>query len=194
MERLLDGLRRLELPSPSHAEIEAAAADALDAVAPGDEREAALRLTWVAVGADLEAHGSWRLDASLRPIPALTLQRRQGCRAITLPQELQRDTPGLKSTSYLAAVLGLRLAQRRGADEGLFLAPDGSYSEGTATALLAWDAGRLRLCGGAALPSVTAGAFAGAGLVGEPFPAAQLQGPGRGGGDGRGCGTWQAAP
>jgi branched-subunit amino acid aminotransferase/4-amino-4-deoxychorismate lyase len=160
VERLLGGLGRWELPAPGRDEIEAAAEAALADV-PDDRDERALRLTWLAAGADLEVRASWRLDVSLRPIPALTLQRREGSRAVSLPPELARDTPALKSTSYLAAVLGLRHAARRGADEGLLLGPDGSYVEGTATTLVAWDGGRLLLSRHAALPGVTAAAFVG---------------------------------
>lgn len=154
--RLQAGLRRLDLPAPSREEVEAAAAQALsEATLP----ESALRLTWIAVDHDLEHRGSWRLDASLRPIPKATLKRRSGCHAYTLPPELTRDTPGLKSTSYLASVLGLRHALRRGGDEGFFIAADRSYIEGTATSVVAWAGGRLLLSSHAALPSVTVGAF-----------------------------------
>jgi branched-subunit amino acid aminotransferase/4-amino-4-deoxychorismate lyase len=70
-----------------------------------------------------------------------------------------RDTPTAKSTSYFAAIMGLRWAKRRGADEGLFRDRDGCYSEGTSTALVAWGDGAPFHSSCAALPSVTAAAF-----------------------------------
>src|SRR5262249_45629543 len=63
-------------------------------------------------------------------------------------------------TSYLGAVLGLRHAQRHGADEGLFVDESGRYLEGTACALVAWQGGALAFAEHGVLPSVTAATFA----------------------------------
>jgi branched-subunit amino acid aminotransferase/4-amino-4-deoxychorismate lyase len=156
--RLRGTVADLELPFPDEEQVFAEARSALEAGASRDA-EAALRLSWIAIGHDLAARESWRLDASVRPIPQATLQRRAGSRCATLPRAFVRDTPGAKSTSYLGAVLGLRWAHRRGADEGLFASEDGSYLEGTATAVVAWDDGRLAWPARGVLPSVTASAF-----------------------------------
>ena len=118
-----------------------------------------MRLTWVAVGPDLDSIDAWRLHARLGVVPAATIERRAGCVAVTLPATLQRDTPEFKSTSYLSASLGLRHARRMGANEGLFVGGDGRYLEGTSCAIVAWDDGRLVRPAGGALPSVTAHAF-----------------------------------
>ena len=159
IDRLLRSLTQFDLPAPSMEEIESATAAALE---NHDETgESALRLTWLAVGSDLENRGSWRLDAALRPIPPATLRRRAGSHAACLPAAFQRDMPGLKATSYLACVLGLRYALRRGCDEAFFVAADGSCIEGTATALLAWNGGGLMASEHLALPGVTAAALAG---------------------------------
>jgi branched-subunit amino acid aminotransferase/4-amino-4-deoxychorismate lyase len=163
LARLRATCERLGLPAPDAQLAVAAARRAIAerAATRGGEvtGEAALRLTWLAAGLDLDEVAAWRLDASARAIPPATLRRRAGCHAITLPAELQRDTPEAKSTSYLAAVLGLRRALRDGADEAFFVTGDGMYLEGTATALVAWDDGRLAAPARGMLPSVTADAF-----------------------------------
>lgn len=159
--RLLSSLAHHELPAPSNAMIAQAAAQAIADIPADSSQESALRLAWIAIAPRLDDPDSWRLDASVRPISEATRRRRDGAQAITLPASLVRDTPELKSTSYIAAVLGLRFAERRGGNEGLFSALDGSYREGTSTALLAWDEGRLLQSKDAVLPSVTAAAFTG---------------------------------
>lgn len=176
LERLLGTLARFELPAPSRDEIEEASRAAVDDAAPGPADERGLRLSWIAVGADLDSPASWRLDATMRAIPPATLGRRGGARAITLPPELTRDTPSAKSTSYFAAIAGLRHARKNGGDEGLFRDRDGCYSEGTSTALVAWGGdGRPFHSACAALPSVTAGAFLGGDVRVAPVLAADVR-------------------
>ncbi|MBI5446689.1 MAG: aminotransferase class IV [Deltaproteobacteria bacterium] len=155
--RLLATLDTLGLPAPSHGTLEAAARAALAGIAGGDE-ERALRLTWIAVGHDVDSPSSWRLDASLRAIPPTTLARRAGSRAVTAPEWLRRDSPGFKSTSYFGAVAAQRYARRSGGDEALFR-DRGLYVEGASTGLVAWNGGRLAGLGPGGLPSVTAEAF-----------------------------------
>ncbi len=158
--RLLGTLAGLELPAPDEPTLLRAASEAV-ARAGEDDRERALRLSWIAVGADLEEPASWRLDATVRAIPSATLQRRAGSACVTVPPELRRDTPSVKSTSYFAAILAGRRARRRGGDEGLFTDARGRYLEGASTALAVWGDRSPRLADGAALPSVTAAAFFG---------------------------------
>ena len=123
LDRLLRGLRRLELPAPTRDAMDAAARLALDAAAPESPLQSGLRLTWLAAADDVEDASSWRLDAYVIPIPESRLARRDGSHAVSLPLELQRDTPAVKSTSYFAAIQGGRLAKKAGADEGLFRRP-----------------------------------------------------------------------
>ena len=159
IRRLTEALSRFELPAPSREEIDRAIANAV--AGSGGQGEAALRLTWLAIGHNLDDFAAWRLDASVRPLPAATLERRNGCHAISLPPGFRRDMPELKSTSYLAAVLGLRRAVRQGCDEAFFTASDGSLVEGAATSLVAWNGGRLIMSEHLALPGVTAAAMIG---------------------------------
>ena len=160
LDRLYASLSRWEFPAPSRDALEAEATRLAAEAGLAPQEERALRIAWIAVGPDLERTESWRLDLSIRPIPSLTLRRRGGAHGITLPHDLRRDTPSTKSTSYFAAVAGLRMAARRGGDEGLFTAADGTYLEGTSTALLAWNGGRPVRAGTDALASVTVAAFA----------------------------------
>lgn len=159
LRRLEATLLRFSFPAPARAKLESAARAAVReaSLAVGEER--ALRLAWIAVGSDLDDPASWRLDVSIRAIPGSTLERRSGCRVATLPSWLRRDTPEVKSTSYFAAIAGLRMARKAGADEGLFTAPDGSYLEGTSTSLIAWNGGNPVRALSGFLPSVTAAAF-----------------------------------
>jgi branched-subunit amino acid aminotransferase/4-amino-4-deoxychorismate lyase len=155
--RLLGSLASLDLPAPSGEAIVSAARAALGGIEDGDG-ERALRLSWIAVGMDPESPGSWRLDASVRAIPANTLARRAGSRAVTAPERFRRDSPAFKSTSYFGAVAALRHARRSGGDEALFR-DGGLYVEGASTGLVAWNDGRLAGLGPGGLPSVTAEAF-----------------------------------
>jgi 4-amino-4-deoxychorismate lyase len=159
VDRLLRGLKRLELPAPSRDTMEAAARKAVDGLAPRADTQSGLRLTWLAAREDVEDPASWRLDAYVIPIPESRLARRDGSRAVSLPLDLQRDTPAVKSTSYFAAIQGGRLAKKAGADEGLFRGHDGRYLEGTTTGLAAWNGGTPVLAPEGVLPSVTAAAF-----------------------------------
>ncbi len=62
LDRLLRGLRRLELPAPARDALDAAARGAVDAVAPQGDRQSGLRLTWLAAGEDVEdpfRRGGW---------------------------------------------------------------------------------------------------------------------------------------
>jgi branched-subunit amino acid aminotransferase/4-amino-4-deoxychorismate lyase len=175
LDRLLGTLARFELPSPTEDEIASAARARLDSAPAGERDERGLRLAWMAVGADLDARESWRLHATVRAIPPHTLARRNGARAVSLPPELARDSPSAKSTSYFAAVMGLRWAKRRGADEGLFCDREGCYSEGTSTALVAWGDGAPYHSSCAALPSVTAAAFLAGNAAVRPVFAADVK-------------------
>jgi branched-subunit amino acid aminotransferase/4-amino-4-deoxychorismate lyase len=177
--RLSSTLSRLEFPAPSREAFFRRAKEAIDeaGILADDTAEQALRLAWIAVGTDLELPESWRLDASLRAIPAWTLERRAGVRALTLPSWLQRDTPGVKSTSYFAAVVGQRLARKAGANEGLFVDSANHYLEGTSTGLARWEegAGKFFQASGSALASVTLSALCGENTERIPLSSEDLR-------------------
>ncbi|HQQ78791.1 MAG TPA: aminotransferase class IV [Thermoanaerobaculia bacterium] len=175
LDRLLRGLAHLDLPAPSREALDAAARAALDVRAPRGEEQSGLRLTWLAAGEDVDAAASWRLDCYVLPIPESRLARRNGSHAVSLPLDLQRDTPGVKSTSYFAALQGGRLAKKAGADEGLFRGHDGRYLEGTTTGLAAWNGGTPVLAPEGVLPSVTAAAFFDGGAALAPIGEEHLR-------------------
>lgn len=173
MSRILSGL---ELPKPTRERLYVAARRVLDAspAATPDEQRA-LRLTWFAVGDDLDDESSFRLEAHLLAIPESRLARRKGSHSVSLPLDLQRDTPGVKSTSYFAAIQGGRLAKKAGGDEGLLRATDGHYLEGTTTGLAAWNGGAPMLAPKGVLPSVTAAAFLGGSSASAPLTMEKLR-------------------
>ena len=176
LDRLQRILSSLDLPKPSKERLHAAARSILDASPAKPEEQRALRLTWFAVGDDLDDAASFRLEAHVMPIPASRLARRSGSHSVSLPLDLQRDTPGVKSTSYFAAIQGGRLAKKAGGDEGLFRSPDGHYLEGTTTGLAAWNGGSPVLAPKGVLPSVTAAAFFGGPPESAPLTAEMLHG------------------
>lgn len=158
LARVLATLERYEFPAPQRQAFDRSATEAIDRAGAGPE-ERALRLSYIAVGHDLDSPKSWRLDLSVRTIPEATLERRQGARVITLPEELSRDTPGVKSTSYFAAIAGLRIARRSGATEALFQTREKTLLEGTSTGLLVFSSDGYRTAGRSMLPSVTTRLF-----------------------------------
>jgi 4-amino-4-deoxychorismate lyase len=172
MQRILTGL---DLPKPSPERLLAAAKSALDASPAGPAEQRALRLTWFAEGDDLEDASSFRLEAQVMPIPQSRLERRRGSHAVSLPFDLQRDTPGVKSTSYFAALQGGRVAKKAGGDEGLFRSADGHYLEGTTTGLAAWNGGAPVLAPKGVLASATAAAFLDGGFASAPLTAELLR-------------------
>lgn len=105
------------------------------AAASAAEGEAALRCVYIAGGGDL--NDPWTLAAHAHPIAPATLARRAHGRVVLLDRSLVRSLPEHKLTSYAACVIGLRRAAAAGADEGLFVTPEGRVLEGTSTNVFA---------------------------------------------------------
>lgn len=95
------------------------------------------------------------LDAYARPILARTLARREHGRAITLGASLVRPQPEHKLTSYEVCTIGLERAAAAGADEGLFVTPEGAVLEGTATNVFAVTERTLVTAPDGVLPGIT---------------------------------------
>jgi branched-subunit amino acid aminotransferase/4-amino-4-deoxychorismate lyase len=93
LDRLVAAVSRWEFPGPSRGALEAETTRLVGEAGFAPSEERGLRLAWIAVGSELERAESWRLDISLRPVPPLTLRRREGVHGVTLPPELRRDTP-----------------------------------------------------------------------------------------------------
>ena len=130
LERLASSSRSIGLPPLDRGELERLAALVLDE--PRTE-DAVLRLVWTAGPAD----GAPAALAMLSEVPAwMDETRARGARAVSLlgvrataPWLL----PGVKSTSYAVNMAAEAEAKRRGADEAVFVDPDGVVLEGTVT-------------------------------------------------------------
>jgi branched-subunit amino acid aminotransferase/4-amino-4-deoxychorismate lyase len=131
--RMQRSARELGFASPAGSDLEDLIAAAL-----ADERaESALRIDWIATGDDLESIESWTLSSSLRPIPEVTLRRREGAHVILLDHSAARSLPRHKMIAHSAAFLALREAVERGANEALFTDCSGRILEGTSTNVFA---------------------------------------------------------
>lgn len=150
LERLQASAERLELPDVSRAALEELAVLALDA---SGLRDAALRFYWT--GGRDGARTATAL-ATVTPIPDDHDElRARGLRVVSLELGIDHAARarspwllgGVKSTSYAVHVAALAEARRRGADDALLLASDGTVLEG-ATSNVWWaDGDRIRTPG-----------------------------------------------
>jgi 4-amino-4-deoxychorismate lyase len=132
LDRLRASAERLGLPDIDRSDLEGLAADAL---AASGLAEAGVRLYWTG-GRD---GGGATVIASVTPVPPDTeALRAHGLRVVSLELGVDRDVrmrapwllAGVKSTSYAVHVAAVAEAVRRGADDALLLATDGTVLEG----------------------------------------------------------------
>lgn len=152
-ERMENGVKSIDFPAPDAGEFERETVKAARAVAHLDE--ASVRISWLAVNAEIDSRDSWKLVAVSGKVPDATMRRRSRGRVIILGPHLGRTSPELKSVSYIPSVLGLREAARREADEGLFTNEKGRILEGTTSNVFALSGTRL------VTPPVSAGLLPG---------------------------------
>jgi 4-amino-4-deoxychorismate lyase len=142
LARLRGSAERLGLPDVLEADLRGLAADALDA---SGLTEAGVRLYWTA---GREGAGATAI-ATVTPVPPDTeAVRSRGLRVASLELGIDREVrvrspwllAGVKSTSYAVHVAALAEAARRGADDALLLATDGTVLEG-ATSNVWWRTG-----------------------------------------------------
>jgi 4-amino-4-deoxychorismate lyase len=133
LDRLAASAALLELTPPPRADLTALAAKATAARPDGEEAALRLILTPAAYYATVSA-----VPAAVRR------ERREGIRLITADLGVQQRPPwslaGAKTLSYAENLAAKRWATRQGADDLLWLAPDGTALEGP-TASLIWLAG-----------------------------------------------------
>jgi 4-amino-4-deoxychorismate lyase len=125
LERLAQSAARLELAPPPRAELERLSAEALKEAGSPD---AMLRLTWTPSGVGIALVGDVPSD--------LESMRERGARLVSLTGPIGAAPwllGGVKSTSYAVNVAAQREALRRGADDAIFVAPDGVVLEGPTT-------------------------------------------------------------
>jgi branched-subunit amino acid aminotransferase/4-amino-4-deoxychorismate lyase len=123
LDRLGASAARLHLDPPPH---EALAATAADAIAAGGHADAVLRLLWTA-GRERERSPVGLVLVSTLP-PDLEERRARGLRLV-VTEWAAGALAGAKSTSYAENVTAQDDAARAGADDALFVAPDGTVLE-----------------------------------------------------------------
>jgi branched-subunit amino acid aminotransferase/4-amino-4-deoxychorismate lyase len=131
--RMQRSARELGFASPPGSDLE----NLIDAALPGSGSDSALRIDWIATGDDLESIESWALSSSSRPIPEVTLHRREEAHVVLLDHSAARSLPRHKMIAHSAAFVALREAVTRGANEALFTDCSGGVLEGTSTNLFA---------------------------------------------------------
>jgi 4-amino-4-deoxychorismate lyase len=144
LARLRASAERLSLPDVSTAELEGLGKQALAASGLAD---AGLRFYWTG---GREGSGATAL-ATITPVPPDTEEvRARGLRVASLELGIDRHVrvrapwllAGVKSTSYAVHVAAIAEAVRRGADDALLIATDGTVLEG-ATSNLWWRQGQV---------------------------------------------------
>ncbi|MGH3045352.1 MAG: aminotransferase class IV, partial [Gaiellaceae bacterium] len=158
LERLEASADRLALPDGEAAQFRPLVEQAL---AAAGEPDAVLRL-YLTPGREGQGRPTALAMVSTLP-PDLEDRRARGMRAITVPlgldPALRADAPwllgGVKSTSYAVNMAAEAEAQRRGADDAVFLAEGGIVLEGPTTNIF-WRKGETLFT-----PSVELGILAG---------------------------------
>jgi 4-amino-4-deoxychorismate lyase len=153
LTRLAQSAARIGLPTPALDEVESLARLAL---AEAELEDAVLRLYWTP-GAPGAAEGT--AIALVSAVPDwIEPARRRGQRLVSLLYPRRSSTwllAGTKSTSYAVHLAAEQEAQRRGADDAVFVDADGVVLEGPVTNLW-WRRGRTLFT-----PSLDLGILAG---------------------------------
>jgi 4-amino-4-deoxychorismate lyase len=143
LARLAGSATALQLSLPGPDEWRVAVAAALAAASAAEWTETLVRLV-ATRGAPGAAPTCW---VSVAPLPAGVRNQRRGVRVATLDRGMSGPAAasapwllaGAKTLSYAVNMAAVRAAVDRGADDAVFLAPDGTVLEApTATVVLAW--------------------------------------------------------
>jgi len=131
LKRLYDGAARLGIEPPP---LDRVRSDALCAADEGRPALAWLKIVLTGTGRSFVFRGP--LDAS---------ERGRSVSAILLPwrRSLRDPLQGLKTLNYAGNLLGLEVAKRKGADEGLWLNSRGHLAEGCTSNLFLVDGSRV---------------------------------------------------
>lgn len=135
LERLQTSAERMRLDTPDIAGLERLASEVLEAAG---ETECSLRFT---VTGGRPGEGPVSMVVVLPIPPDLEIVRAKGIAAVALQlgtdPRLRKDAPwlldGVKSTSYAVNMAAFDEARRRGAEDAVFIAADGSVLEGPVT-------------------------------------------------------------
>ena len=139
LQRLADSAARIDLPLPDLEECRVLASAVLERA---DTPDAALRFYWTP---GREGAGNATLFALVSSLPPqLDELRARGIRLVSL-LGVRAEAPwllgGVKSTSYAVNMAAEAEARRRGADDAVFVAEDGTVLEGPVTNVW-WRRGR----------------------------------------------------
>ncbi|MEX2103173.1 MAG: aminotransferase class IV [Gaiellaceae bacterium] len=134
--RLAGSASRLGLPQVDPDELESLARTAIGNT---DAEDAVLRIFWTAGRENADRPTALALVSTIPP--ELEDKRARGIKLVSLPLGVQPDVRavspwllgGVKSTSYAVNMAAEAEAQRRGADDAVFLAADGTVLEGPVT-------------------------------------------------------------
>lgn len=139
LERLRNSARICELPEPNLEQWHAAIARAVASLP--SEGEFALKLVLSRGVEHGPAPTAW---LHVAPAADFSAVRARGIRVVTLDRGYDRDTAerapwlllGAKTLSYAVNMAALREAKRRGADDAIFVTPDGYVMEGPTSSLI----------------------------------------------------------
>lgn len=145
LHRLQRSARRMDLPELAEPVIEAGVRRALELL--GETGRVAVRVVVTRGPEGAQEPTAW---VSAAPAADHSRARREGVRAVLLDRGLRSDAgqsspwllTGVKSLSYAIHAAAAREAQRRGADEAIFVSTDGFVLEGTTASVLARRGGR----------------------------------------------------
>jgi D-alanine transaminase len=162
LRRLAAAARRLELPPPGASTAWAARTRTLLRRSGLADGAARLTITRGDAGVGPSPEGGHRptILLTIRPLPADLVRRQErGTVATLLPfgRDAGAEWGDVKVVGHASAVLGRVIAMRRRADEGLYVAPGGIVTEGTASNLFVVERGRIVTppADGSILPGVT---------------------------------------
>lgn len=139
LERLRNSARICELPEPNLEQWQAAIARAISSLPA--EGEFALKLVLSRGVEHGPAPTAW---LHVAPAADFSAVRARGIRVVTLDRGYDRDTAerapwlllGAKTLSYAVNMAALREARRRGADDAIFVTPDGYVMEGPTSSVI----------------------------------------------------------
>lgn len=142
-ERLRRGGEFIDLAVTDADELRTGLEDVLRA---NDLQDAGVRITMTKGAGPVDPHaeptGRPNVLVTAWPLADYTDLYENGAALVTLPGGA-RPLAGVKTTSYAVSVVGRVIAQRAGADDGLFVSHDGRALEGTGSNLFVARDGRL---------------------------------------------------
>lgn len=145
LERLTHSAQLCDLPAPHMAQWRQAIAEAVAACPPG---EAIIKLI---LSRGIEHGPTPTAWVTVAPAADFTGARTDGIRVVTLDRGYRIDAPekapwlllGAKTLSYAVNMAALREAQRRDADDAIFVTSDGFVLEAPTASLILRTAGRF---------------------------------------------------